>query len=99
MTMKTGLKILSTKQWYGSGHCGICGDKENIVPQAVRYWDPDDGWKVGVLCGPCSADCESRGPRRGDYAYRESSDQKLKIDALSSVSGDDLDGLWADCTE
>lgn len=66
-----GLKVLSTSQWYGGGYCGICGDTgPNLIPQCVRWWCPDDGWKVGVLCGPCCKDARARGPRPGDYAYR-----------------------------
>ena len=36
-------------------YCGICGhvpktrtDEPNRAP--LRWWDPDDGWKIGSLC-------------------------------------------------
>lgn len=54
--------------WYGSGYCGVCGDL-NIEPLAVRYWDCDDGWRVGVLCACCADECHDRGPQPDDYAY------------------------------
>src|SRR5205823_4577598 len=38
-------------------YCGICGhvpktnDEPNYAP--LRWWDPDDGWKIGTLCHWC----------------------------------------------
>ena len=65
-----GLKILSSRlnTWYGGGYCGRCGDQDNLIPQAVRFWDPDDGWRSGVLCLLCGEAVALRGPRPGDYA-------------------------------
>ena len=66
-----GLKILDRSSvWYGGGYCGICGSRsdDELVPQAVRFWDPDDGWKVGVLCTYCGEEAAARGPRHDDYA-------------------------------
>ena len=90
-----GLKILSTTTWYGPGYCGICGDPEHITPQAVRWWDPDDGWKTGVLCSYCADDAKDRGPQPDDYAYKGKRDSDI-IDAMRDTLGNDLDGLQAD---
>ena len=63
------VKVLSPGRWYGKGYCNICGDHgPSLVPRQVRYWDPDDGWVVGVLCTFCTEDADSRGPRPDDYA-------------------------------
>ena len=93
-----GLKVLgnaTSDRWYGPGYCGICGDTE-VVPVAVRYWDPDDGWRLGVLCVGCGDECRSRGPQRGDYAYRttDTAEQKTRLDVLADLG--DLDGAYAD---
>lgn len=88
-----GLKVLSCEKWYGPGYCGICGDRgEALIPQAVRFWDPDDGWKMGVLCGGCGIDAAENGPEPEDYAYRKS--DSLKIDV--GISMGDLDAAWSD---
>lgn len=88
-----GLKTLSKEQWYGPGYCGICGDRgESLIPQAVRFWDPDDGWKMGVLCVGCGIDVQENGPEQGDYAYRKM--DSLKIDVEASMG--DLDAAWSD---
>ena len=55
-------------------YCGICGhrpganDEPNYGP--IRWWDPDDGWKVGTLCRHCAADAVHDKPEAGDYAWR-----------------------------
>ena len=87
-----GLRELGTERNYGRGCCGICGDwGDALVPRIVRYWSPDDGWLVGVLCLACAGYCRSRGPREGDYAYR-AADPGL-VDAIAAVVGDDGDAL------
>lgn len=104
-----GLKKLgkaSDERWYGPGYCGICGSRtfaENphdrgVVPLAVRYWDPDDGWKMGVLCVGCGEDCTSHGPRPDDFACREQAHilAAERIDILNELYAGDLDGVWAD---
>jgi len=47
-----GLRTYGLSRWWGAGYCGVCGtrDESDLVPQAVRWWDPDDGWRMGVLC-------------------------------------------------
>src|SRR5262245_60524139 len=102
-----GLKQVSKgERWYGPGYCGICGHREpveklgdrGVVPVAVRYWDPDDGWRMGVLCVGCGEDCTDRGPKVDDYACRPKDTnadsepiareelQAMKIDAWSMLS-------------
>ena len=90
-----GMKSLGNREeWYGAGYCGICGDtSEALVAEAVRYWCPDDGWKVGVLCVACGADAASHGPKPDDYAYQPNDRCAENIDAVADVLGDDLDCL------
>lgn len=90
--VRPGLIVLSKEKWYGGGYCGICGNGE-VVPQAVRYWDCDDGWKVGVLCEYCQEEALVRGPRVDDYAFPGEKEQKLKIDINASLG--DLDSTYS----
>ena len=60
-------------------YCGICGhtpkthlDEPNRAP--VRWWDPDDGWKIGTLCRWCHEDVRNDRPQPDDYAYRAERD-------------------------
>ena len=55
-----GLKVVGRpgERWWGLGSCGICGETAEegispLVPQAVRWWDPDDGGRFGGLCLRC----------------------------------------------
>ncbi len=57
-------------------YCRICGytphtqnDKPNRAP--LRFWDPDDGWKIGTLCRGCADEFLDVKPSPEDYAYRE----------------------------
>jgi hypothetical protein len=92
-----GLKVLNRKErWYGGGYCGICGSRE-VVPTAVRYWDCDDGWLMGVLCEYCLDDARERGPQPDDYAYRPPADELThadKIDILAELG--DLDNAYSE---
>ena len=55
-------------------YCNICGhtpgaeDEPNYAP--IRWWDPDEGWKVGTLCRDCARDAVPRQPQPDDYATR-----------------------------
>jgi hypothetical protein len=110
-----GLKKLGnakSERWYGPGYCGICGNRE-VVPVAVRYWDPDDGWRMGVLCEGCGADCTDRGPKPDDFAVHVEELKKeglnariagngidaqaLRIDMMAQLT--DLDGAYADLSD
>jgi hypothetical protein len=92
----TGLKVLSKETWYGTGYCGICGS-EKIVPTAVRYWEPDEGWLMGVLCEFCTKDASERPPIDSDYAVLVANKEDLpsceKIDLLTDLV--DLDGAYS----
>lgn len=94
-----GLKELSEETWYGSGYCAVCGEKATsavtcpVVARAVRYWDPDDGWRVGVLCVHCAPGVAKHGPAPGDYAYRMVEDVAERIDV---VAANDLDAAYSD---
>lgn len=35
----------------------------------VKWWDPDDGWKIGTLCTFCMEEVTNDKPKEGDYAY------------------------------
>ena len=57
-------------------YCGICGhvpttrqDEPNRAP--LKWWDPDDGWKIGSLCRWCAEEVLDDQPKPGDYAYRD----------------------------
>ena len=92
------VKQLSEETWYGSfGGCNICGcSKEgDLIPRAVRYWDPDDGWRSGVLCRYCIKHCGDRGPLESDYAFQpEILSKSKKIDAVYHLV--DCDGAYTD---
>jgi len=110
-----GLKKLgkaSDERWYGPGYCGICGDRtfidadnpRRVVPVPVRYWDPDSGWGMSVLCVGCGEECTLRGPRPDDFACHVRDDnadhigrmelQAMRIDALAQLT--DLDGTYTE---
>ena len=92
-----GARYLSTERTYGAGYCGICGDRgPSLVSRLVRWWDCDDGWRLGVLCSGCFGDAEKRPPRPTDYAYRGQGAKRQRIDTIVSVYGDDVDGAIAD---
>ena len=82
--------------WYGPGYCGICGVRETppLTPRQVRYWDCDDGWRVGVLCCHCHADCEDNPPSPRDYAYAGNYESASMIEAAADILGDDTDGIY-----
>jgi hypothetical protein len=55
-------------------YCGICGrvpqsrnEEPNYAP--LRWWDPDDGWKIGTLCHWCHDEVFAVKPRPSDYAF------------------------------
>lgn len=94
---KTGfVKVLSKERWFGGGYCKICGDRgEHLVPRAVRFWDPDDGWKMGPLCCFCLDEAAARGPRDDDYAVvvrKDAEEKAQRIDVLSVMG--DLDSTY-----
>ena len=57
-------------------YCGVCGetphtaqDEPNKAP--LRWWDPDDGWKIGSLCWYCAKEVLDAVPKEGDYAFEK----------------------------
>lgn len=85
-----GLKVLSKEQWYGGGYCGICGHRgESLIPTMVRWWDPDDGWKTGVLCMYCGEEASEQAPNPRDYAFSSQAAGAERIDLLVEMG--DLD--------
>ena len=36
-----------------------------------RFWDPDDGWKIGALCISCWLEVRDDKPKPDDYAYHQ----------------------------
>lgn len=63
-------RILAAKCSYS--YCGVCGrvprENEECNWAPLRWWDPDDGWKIGALCRWCAEDCLLRKPQPGDFA-------------------------------
>lgn len=60
-------------------YCGICSRvpedslaEPNYAP--IRWWDPDDGWKIGTLCRTCAEMFYNRRPQPEDFAYDEKRD-------------------------
>ena len=75
-------------QRHVSGMCNICGEHSTSNTLTVcRYWDCDDGWTIGKLCGSCARMC--REPRPDDYAYASDGDAQFIW-----REGDDLDGTF-----
>jgi len=56
-------------------YCGMCGrtpsrrEEPNYAP--IRWWDPDDGWKIGTLCSWCYEMVQYDKPEPDDYAYED----------------------------
>ena len=64
-------RMIAAKVSYN--YCGICGrtpetslDEPNLAP--LRWWDPDDGWKIGTLCRWCAEEALDRKPQPDDFA-------------------------------
>ena len=93
-----GLRVLGNDNdppWYGSGGCYVCGSSgPDLIPRAVRFWDPDDGWRIGVLCSYCAGDCAMRGPHENDYAYCKAG-MADGIAAVVEACAGDMDGTAA----
>lgn len=53
-------------------YCGICGRSPNSNEEPnwapIRWWDCDDGWRVGTLCRWCHDEVHGVQPKPGDYA-------------------------------
>jgi len=72
--MKASIVERLNKARISYNYCGVCGrtpqnntDEPNYAP--LRWWDPDDGWKIGTLCRWCATDYLDTQPKPEDYAY------------------------------
>ena len=96
-----GLKVYALPTdapWYGSGYCAICGGEP--FPARIRFWDPDDGWKSGVLCPGCAAVAAERGPHPDDYALRVMDpDRAAHMDAIGEANDGDDDAAHTESEE
>uniref|UniRef100_A0A6M3LI11 Uncharacterized protein n=1 Tax=viral metagenome TaxID=1070528 RepID=A0A6M3LI11_9ZZZZ len=71
--------------------CSICGsqpynrlDLMNIGP--VRFWEPDDGWKIGSLCPGCYKAYGNAQPKPSDYAYRTQNCLTIDTDEDATIA-------------
>ena len=75
-------------------YCGVCGrtpgeaEEPNWAPK--RWWDCDDGWKIGTLCRWCFDDVGNAKPDPDDYAYADHSG-----DVCTDEPNTDLDPMLA----
>jgi hypothetical protein len=59
-------------------YCGICGhtpsrnEQPNYAP--LRWWDADDGWKIGTLCSFCHDEVFNDRPKEGDFAFKRTNE-------------------------
>jgi len=65
--------------------CTLCGyQPEGAFPRLnfgpVRFWDPDDGWRIGTLCPWCYETESNRTPQPNDYAYNRAMSLDVDID-------------------
>jgi hypothetical protein len=64
-------RLRKTRRSYN--YCGICGhvpqrdEEPNYAP--LRWWDCDDGWKIGTLCSWCAQEALPRLPQPSDFAF------------------------------
>jgi hypothetical protein len=75
-------------------YCGICGFvpgnsalpeyQHNIGP--IRWWDPDDGWKIGTLCFGCREAASGVKPKPRDFAFQASNGIADAIDTDEDVT-------------
>ena len=92
-----GLKIIHPDEpWWGGGYCGVCGDRnpETLIARAVRWWDPDDGWRMSILCFYCHDDVRDHGPKPDHYAMAKREEQAARIDMTAEMA--DLDSAYTD---
>lgn len=61
----------------------------------MRWWDADDGWRMGVLCIGCGEEASARGPRATDFAVvvEKRADAAERIDVEATTG--DLDGAYS----
>jgi len=60
-------------------YCVICGDERNLK-KPIRFWDPDDGWRIGRLCPSCFETEAGRKPQPEDFAWDKRSEFVSDVD-------------------
>lgn len=77
-------------------YCGICGrvpkddrDEPNRAP--LRWWDGDDGWKIGSLCRWCWEEVCNDVPKSDDFAVATASPEKRQQILAGVPDLDDVD--------
>lgn len=74
-------KINGAKVSYN--YCQVCGrrptedEESNWTP--LKWWDEDDGWRIGTLCRWCWEDCCDKMPSDEDFAVINSDGEMLPI--------------------
>lgn len=71
-------------------YCGICGHVPRSREQEpnwgpLRWWDPDDGYKVGSLCVHCKEDYAHVQPKPGDLAYSRTNGVADQVDTDEDI--------------
>mgnify|MGYP001484184854 CR=1 FL=1 len=70
-------------------YCTICGhtpkkdEPANRAP--LKFWDPDDGWKIGTLCPWCADDALTTEPKPSDYAYKSEENARFLLTRAAPV--------------
>ncbi len=76
-------------------YCGICGHTPHETGDAnrapLKWWDCDDGWKIGTLCRYCAEDELDTKPNPKDYAYQNQDEMPL---ANINTDEDPLEALY-----
>lgn len=64
---------MKTKATISYCYCNICGytpkTEKDCCNFVRKFWDCDDGWKIGALCVGCWLDVKNDAPKKGDYAH------------------------------
>jgi hypothetical protein len=70
------MEVHMTELRISYNYCAICGrqpqtklDEPNYGP--IKFWDPDDGWKISTLCRWCKDEYGDRQPQPDDFAYED----------------------------
>ena len=87
------IPLNTDKPWYGRhGVCDVCGD--NPRQQPVIYYDPDDGWQLGVLCVHCAQEQLDILPDpENDYCWVNEDQSERLMRLLAGLSVADPDAI------
>mgnify|MGYP001616342901 CR=1 FL=1 len=70
-------------------YCIICGDfnHDETFTAPLRFWSPDDGWRVGRFCRACQPLSHVK-PQPSDFAYESKGDYLANMDeAIDTLFG------------